>query len=610
MKSQQLNELYVLKWKEVFIQIGFQWEQIPIGLLKNPYFEYKFSKSMIQTLSEKSDIRSISIALEESKETTSELIHQIHLSKYSPDPLEKSPLPQTAQLPSSEIFWETSYGKYMKGNGLNIATGERGISQSMVTNLGLNSSQVYSASSTGHSELVFLSMYRAAPEANHFHFRSYSKFKNLLKYGSSSVNLLEENDIQILSISYVNVPPSTSTIDLRTYDDYIEQVRSQYSDPFPLIVGPADNVGDHSSQNFPQHFSRVSWASWATLVVGASQYGGKMSPIGANGRCSSSENWPSMFNSPFGGVELPHIVAPGFSNGLIVAGVQYDGAIRDTETQHQVICGTSFSAPLVVGTIASLMSYMEAFKGFPEIGKVVAMLSAVNAHGEDAYTTYDPNIIITHDGKDYIGLKDGVDGTGELNAFQAGEFLHQLGYTTSAESDNKRMWPVDHDLYFDSNANNGMPQKSGLSWFYFRAGLVDAAGNLTRYGHANNALVNADATDIRYAIQVPSAAEIGNKKLRVVFTWQARLDANDEITVDDYDIQIDDIHGNPLTPDNVGNSWENNVEVIDWEPDASMYGKTVYLTIQGSYKGPINIPTGIDDIRAVVGWGWVQKQSR
>ena len=162
---------------------------------------------------------------------------------------------------------------------------------------------------------------------------------------------------------------------------------------------------------------------------------------------------------------------------------------------------------------------------------------------------------------------------------------------------------------FDSKCYNGI-QKIKLSWFYFRAGLVDAAGNLTRYGHANNALVNADATDIRYAIQVPSAAEIGNKKLRVVFTWQARLDANDEITVDDYDIQIDDIHGNPLTPDNVGNSWENNVEVIDWEPDASMYGKTVYLTIQGSYKGPINIPTGIDDIRAVVGWDWVQKQSR
>jgi hypothetical protein len=605
----EISEDYLVKWRGILGARNVTTDKLPRQEVYSQSLEFELTAAEVQALAPHMDIRTMDLSDRgPALPTNSELLNVSTLSPLSAPTVPGDPMPSQFVTPNASTLWGTSWGNGWKGNNgsgtgtnaIRIATCELGLPVSFTSSIPnvdrTNSRFDYPTPRGTHSEICWLNMARAAPDARKYHFggTSYSACRDAVR----------NNGVRIVSSSYINRPNRGGNNAQQS--DFVQLARDNFFAPFTLVVGPADNGGetiDYDNWTFRSgrdigHSSLVSWGGWNALVVGNESPDKRVAPMTAytehTGRCSSSENWPPtipMANGalpPMGDHELPHIVAPGSATSMIqdAAGNPIfagDAAVADPLTTIRPMCGTSHSAPHTVGAIASLMTWFPAFAQFPEIGKVTAMLNARNAHGRDQYVFYDPSSGV---------VQDQVDGTGALDAFQAGTWVNAVR--------NTRSYPFGHP-------SASPARESGVSYFHFVRNLRNGSGQLVNF--LNNDY-NA-SHNLRYDIQVPSS--LNGRHLRVIMTWQPMVrlvNGVDQVDFDDFDLNLTNSSGAPLlgSTDYQGTSYENNVEVIDWFPSTSHQGQVVRLNKAGASAKLVSGQSG--KVRGVVAWAWVANQSR
>jgi hypothetical protein len=341
-----------------------------------------------------------------------------------------------------------------------------------------------------HSELTFACLARSATGANRFHFQG----ANLVGPQEAA---MQNRQIRLFSSSFVNSPGRGN--DRLTFPEYLHIVdASNWGTPLFDII-PANNCGETAScdsvingaGNTGPYQSIVSGAAWEPLVVGNVYVNGRMAPLWdppGVGRCSSSENWPAtVAGNPENDYELPNMVAPGTSSGYTPDATTWDSWVDDPlaqTTSHGVEkCGTSFAAPLTVGAAADVMSqFTTVFNVYPEVAKAALMLNAVNAWGQDQYMTWDPTVMLPCGGSTCMSYIDGVDGTGALDALQAGNWVNAVKAV--------RSYPIDHPNH------DGVARGSGIAYFLARKSISGK--------YFGSDLFNAD-NDYSFAVKFPNA---------------------------------------------------------------------------------------------------------
>lgn len=575
--EREIKNSYILAWNDLFSRHGISlWafiEKEPSSLTT----QAQLSPKEIRKLSKDESLARISLADTNSPVPTSfELINWARLSPYSTPGQSGDAVPAANAVPANQTLWGQTWGSTWRGNGIRIATAETGIPQSMANGFGIPLGNVVINNSVAnrHSQVTFTTMARAATAATRYHFLG-SNF-------SVPSGNLQSNQVRIFSSSFFNQPGRGGNI--ATFADFIGIVNAgNWATPL-LTVGPADNCGETATCDaiLTNHSSLVGWSAWAPLVVGNVQPNGRMANlwhVGGTGRCSSSENWPSPFGNPLADYELPNMVAHGWAGGALQNPTTWDDWIHDplmTAAPGEG-CGTSLSAPLTVGTVASLMTNWPEFTIYPELGKAAAMLNAVNAWGQDQYTTWNPNDMVPCGGSTCMNIIDGVDGTGALDALQAGEWVNTVRTV--------RSWPSGHP------SDDNVARESGAAFFRMRKGLA---------GGFSGDLFNADNP---YTFQIRVPASLNGRHLRCLLVWQPRVNGG-AITVDDFDLEITNNLGQVqrVPNDAQGLTWDSNVEVIDWWPTAAQLGTTLNLVKRNTAP---NMATG-NTIRAVVAWAWVR----
>jgi hypothetical protein len=425
-----------------------------------------------------------------------------------------------------------------QGQNVNAATFESGLLPSFISCTGIAPQSGVLETTTNeydHTEMCFTCLINAAPLSKFYHHIS------TIYDDVASENFLINNNINTVSCSWTRTSDADN-FEMLTIDDFT------YRYPSPVFCNPADN----NALIYPYEY--VNWGCYNAISVGAAKYA---SPHYVQDDwstwCNPPPKWgPVVFTvSGSGDREMPYVVAPGSQPN------EPEGTWDPTNYQWSDNCchyfnppadarGTSFSAPLVNGIAADVISSSSDYTQWPEKVRATIILTAMNVNS--GYWSADSY--------------DGADGAGAISGIDAVSFglLHTI-----------------------VSGPNGAAATSGQY-----GGFMTSADQLVTK---------------TFNIAIPSSLPSG-KHLRVVLTW----DANPDLTttfknyLSDLDLFIRDNHNNLIGS---SASWDGNVEMVDI-PSSNCTPNTVYTAI----VNPINIriPTAarMQGFWYCVAWTWVK----
>jgi hypothetical protein len=293
--------------------------------------------------------------------------------------------------PVTDISWDLlilsafqgDYSMDSRGLGTHNATFESGLSDDFLVCEGIwPRPPELDAGGTPHSELTFHLMRETARRSAQFHRRSWN-------YSSiSSQKWIIANRIEVLSQSTTSTTSPLSYL-ARVMDHFVFRV------PRPLFCNPTANDG----------WAEVpDWGAYNGLSVGNVRHTSFLTyemPTGPHGECTQARN-PEPRYSTARDREMPYLVAPGYTP---IAGALIGDCVE------YAWCGTSFSAPIVNGICANVISANDQRLKFnPESVRAIVMLTAKNVHADG-----------------WNEQVDGLDGTGVISGTDAEFFARTCG---------------------------------------------------------------------------------------------------------------------------------------------------------------------------------------
>ena len=269
------------------------------------------------------------------------------------------------------------------------------------------------------------------------------------------------------------------------YFDYISRLN------WVTICASAGNAGD---KIYKKTGKKIEWVGnpglgYNVITVGASYDNKTLRPS-------------SSFKEAFS-ISKPTLVAPGYD---ISVPTLEDTIIIDGEKKLQN-CGTSFSAPIVSGTIALLMQEFPKLKTYPEL--VISILTSSASRMSTSYNNFDSS-----------GLEDKV-GSGKLDYNKAKE-AYKNSFTFCNSCCNGKRSVKKENVYL----TKGKTAKISLAWIVdsnnqtntnivtdYDLYLRNSKGNIVKYsssGGNNIELIEFDVMESdTYTIEV---YQYGNKK--------------------------------------------------------------------------------------------------
>jgi hypothetical protein len=428
---------------------------------------------------------------------------------------------------------------YPSGQGVNTSTWELGIDYSVFNcfnvfnQLKFNQLDLFTGNMGDpdwqHSQWTFHCLLSAAPGSNPWH-RAHESF-NRDYNGVSDVNYIVNNGIQTASMSVKRGGTSPYTA---TFAEFESMDDMAYYYPYPVFCNPTANDGYMYISN---------WHCYNAISVGNVLHNNLthfelVDPTVPTGGCTQTKN-PVAIHGTINDREMPSIVAPGYAH--------HDYCVDNAS--FTFTCGTSFSAPIVNGIAADVISADTRIYAWPE--KVRAILLATAEDVDGSYWNYQV---------------DGKDGAGVVYGMNAVYFAqHHL------------------DAY-----QNGTAVTDGI-----------AASSI----YASD--FNSPNNDIIYNILIPNTQPSG-KHLRVVLTWDSNPVLNSATNaLSDLDLFVTD----GVQPQLRSASFNSNIEMIDIPNGKYASGTTVQAKVS-KYANYIPAGARTNYFYYCIAWTWVSDHAQ
>jgi hypothetical protein len=468
-----------------------------------------------------------------------------------------------------------------RGQNVNAATLEDGLRPFFVSCIQVSHLISYYQSGTdygfSHSEQTFRCLAYAAPQANLYHGCGNDYFQDYV------TNFISTNMIRTISTSSVN-----NLTDLNPDHPWMLSVdRWAYNYPYPVICNGNGDDG---------YCAYAHWQCYNAINVGNVQHDQEKyyvlpdSAIDITANCSSCSNSGICNGHCTGGIEnaanppprygrqpnylvkqfncsacnpgvrgdreLPMLVAPGISPTKYLGAtnpVQYpscgvsrmsDPCIYDNHHKYLACAtsGTSYSAPILNGIAACVISANSKLRGWPEMVRVVLLATAQNVDFE--------NWSYLSDGRDGAGVVSGADAVSFAKKFVLTNYTNQTAYT-------------------DAIANGSLYQAD-------------------------------DGSFIAFNVLIPGSIPVG-KHLRIVLTWDSSPSTNNGVNnLSDLDLEFS--ANNNLYK---SYSYDSNVELLDIDNNQVTPGKTYTATID-CHTMRIPSYSDYPYIYYAIGWTWVK----
>jgi hypothetical protein len=417
-----------------------------------------------------------------------------------------------------------------------------------------------------HSQETFKCLWQTAPYANHFHVNS-------LDYTYiDSENFLINKAIQSVSMSVShgayqscsNKKRPTIFPEYNAHSRYMTRIDEwAYRWPYPVFNNPAGNWGSDYE---------VHWQCYNALSVGnvrhteLSHYETDIdapTPIcNPQGSCTQTRNPPQLWGGPnlrepltdpdgfnvYPGYssdrEMPYLVAPGFTPSPGIPMVDQSPACLE----GPLWCGTSYSAPILNGIVASVLSADSRMHNRPHVVWAVMLSTAENVEGGE-----------------WNRVVDGRDGAGVVSGANAVHLAR----------------------------NHASPGPNGTAETY-----AVTTANIGR--------TTPNGSTAKYNIKIPNPLPAG-KHLRIVLTWTSNPVRSP--TSHNYlsDLDLSWVGDNWIG--RTSTSYNGNVEIIDVPVSEVTAGGTYQATITlWANRIPSN---GIStSLKYAIVWNWVKDHAQ
>lgn len=420
------------------------------------------------------------------------------------------------------------------GSQVNAATVEIGIAQSFLTCIGITPTY-FEAGNDLHSHQTFRCLTFGAPAAR-FHHRKISP--NPRYHEQGTLDFLTNRSIRTASLSNYRTGLLPTYSEFRQMDDFA------YKAPYTTFSSPTGN------QTWEKE---AGWQNYNGLTVGNVQHLNQstfqINTAGYLSGCTQTRNPAGRYpGSPClrssdanytdcsSDRELPHIVAPGFT--------PFDGnPMAEPCDATPITCGTSYSAPILSGMVASVIAADSRMDQWPEKVRAALLVTAENVHGGQWHQN-----------------TDGLDGVGVVNGAAA------VAYAQTHST-------------------------VGINWTGVAKGMGFGSINTSNWG-----------TTLSYNIAIPNPIPSG-KILRVVLLWDSNPSLNTTVNeLSDLDLSVYAALPSQITRSS--SSYESNVEVVHFSPLDVQAGTTISASII-KYSNRIPVDATTNYFYYAIAWDWV-----